>query len=73
MQNLKRREAAQLESATSIQNQVKTYLAETGRKKKWLAAQLDISPAVLSQWLMGKSAFSEKRLHDIQEVIQNNR
>lgn len=62
----------QLDSAISIQNQVKTYLAQTGRKKKWLAAQLDISPAVLSQWLVGKSTFSEKRLHDIREIMQNN-
>lgn len=61
-----------MESAISIQSQVKAFLAETGRKKKWLAAQLDISPAVLSQWLMGKSTFSEKRLHDIKNIIQNN-
>lgn len=61
-----------MESAISIQSQVKAFLAETGRKKKWLAAQLDISPAVLSQWLMGKSTFSEKRLHDIKSIIQNN-
>lgn len=61
-----------MESAISIQSQVKAFLVETGRKKKWLAAQLDISPAVLSQWLMGKSTFSEKRLHDIKSIIQNN-
>lgn len=61
-----------MESAISIQNQVKTYLAETGRKKKWLAAQLNISPAVLSQWLMGKSAFSEKRLQEVLDIIRNN-
>jgi len=67
-----RKEVAQLEAVTSIQNQVRTYLAETGRKKKWLAEQLNISPAVLSQWLMGKSAFSEQRLHDIINIIKNN-
>lgn len=61
-----------MDTATSIQSQVKTYLDETGRKKKWLAAQLGISPAALSQWLVGKSAFSEKRLRDILEIIQNN-
>lgn len=61
-----------MESAISIQSQVKAYLTETGRKKKWLAAQLNISPAVLSQWLMGKSTFSEKRLHDIQDIMRNN-
>lgn len=67
-----RREAAQLDSTISIQNQVKTYLSQTGRKKKWLAAQLEVSPAVLSQWLVGKSTFSEKRLHDIREIMRNN-
>lgn len=61
-----------MESAVSIQSQVKTYLADTGRKKKWLAAQLDVSPSVLSQWLMGKTAFSDKRLQNIQEIIQSN-
>lgn len=67
-----RREAAQLDSTISIQSQVKTYLTQTGRKKKWLAAQLEISPAVLSQWLVGKSTFSEKRIQDIREIMQNN-
>ena len=67
-----RREAARVESAVSIQSQVKTYLTDIGRKKKWLAAQLDISPAVLSQWLVGKTTFSDKRLRDIQEIIHNN-
>ncbi len=62
-----------MESAVSIQKQVKTYLAETGRKKKWLAAQLDISPSTLSQWLMGKSAFSESRLCEIQNIIKGNK
>lgn len=61
-----------MEPAVSIQNQVKTFLTETGRKKKWLAAQLGISPNVLSQWLAGKSAFSDKRLHEILDIIQNN-
>lgn len=58
--------------SVSVQNQVKAYLAETGRKKKWLAAQLDISPAMLSQWLVGKSSFSDKRLNDILNIIRNN-
>lgn len=61
-----------MDSSVSIQSQVKTYLSETGRKKKWLAEQLGISPTVLSQWLTGKTAFSEKRLHDIQDIIRNN-
>lgn len=61
-----------MESAKSIQTQVKTYLTETGRKKKWLAAQLDISPAALSQWLMGKTTFSEKRINDVLTIIRDN-
>ncbi len=61
-----------MESAVSIQSQVKTYLTDTGRKKKWLAAQLDISPSVLSQWLMGKTTFSDKRLQDVQDIIRSN-
>ncbi len=61
-----------MDSAVSIQSQVKTYLTETGRKKKWLAAQLDISPATLSQWLMGKSAFPDKRLKDVLDIIREN-
>lgn len=61
-----------MDSAVSIQSQVKEYLDETGRKKKWLAAQLDISPAVLSQWLMGKTTFSEKRLTEILSIIRTN-
>ena len=58
--------------AVSIQSQVKEYLNETGRKKKWLAAQLDISPAALSQWLMGKTTFPEKRLSEILNIIRIN-
>ncbi len=61
-----------MDSAVSVQSQVKTYLVESGRKKKWLAAQLDISPAMLSQWLTGKTAFSDKRLRDILNIIQSN-
>lgn len=61
-----------MEPVVSIQNQVKTYLTDTGRKKKWLAAQLGISPNVLSTWLAGKSTFSDKRLHKILNIIQNN-
>ncbi len=67
-----REEVAQLDSTISVQNQVKIYLSETGRKKKWLAAQLEISPAVLSQWLMGKISFSEKRVHDVLNIINSN-
>ncbi len=61
-----------MDSAVSIQSKVKDYLDTTGRKKKWLAAQLDISPAMLSQWLMGKTAFSEKRLNEIINIIKFN-
>lgn len=61
-----------MESVVSIQSQVKTFIAETGRKKKWLAVQLGVSPGVLSQWLMGKTAFSDKRLHDLLDIIQKN-
>ena len=61
-----------MDSTISVQSQVKIYLTETGRKKKWLAAQLEISPAVLSQWLMGKTSFSEKRVHDILNIINSN-
>ena len=61
-----------MESAVSIQNQVKNFLVETGRKKKWLAAQLGIYPNVLSQWLVGKTAFSDERLHKILDIIQSN-
>lgn len=61
-----------MDSAVSIQSKVKDYLDMTGRKKKWLAAQLDISPAMLSQWLMGKTAFSEKRLNEILNIIKSN-
>jgi DNA-binding transcriptional regulator YdaS (Cro superfamily) len=51
---------------------VKIYLEETGRKKKWLAAQLGISPSTLSEWLTGKISFSEKRIHDILNIISSN-
>nr|DAL75905.1 MAG TPA: Regulatory protein [Caudoviricetes sp.] len=61
-----------MDSAVSIQSQVKEYLNDTGRKKKWLAAQLEISPAVLSQWLMGKTTFSAKRLTEILNIIRTN-
>jgi len=61
-----------LDSAVSIQNHAKAYLAETGRKKKWLAAQLGITPAALSQWLTGKTAFSSERLQDVLNIIQDN-
>lgn len=55
----------------SVQRRVEQYLAETGRKKKWLAAQLGISAALLSQWLSGRSAFSEKRIQDILTLIND--
>lgn len=61
-----------MDSAVSIQSQVKDYLVETGRKKKWLASQLGISPALLSQWLMGKTAFSDNRINSIMEIMRNN-
>lgn len=67
-----RREAAQLEPSVSIQSQVKTYLTDTGRKKKWLASRLGVSPTTLSQWLAGKSAFSDQRLREILDIIQSN-
>ncbi|NBH79417.1 XRE family transcriptional regulator [Clostridiaceae bacterium] len=67
-----RREAAQLEPSVSIQSQVKTYLTDTGRKKKWLASRLGVSPTTLSQWLAGKSAFSDQRLHELLDIIQSN-
>ena len=61
-----------MEPSVSIQSQVKTYLTDTGRKKKWLASRLGVSPTTLSQWLAGKSAFSSWRLREILDIIQNN-
>ena len=61
-----------MEPSVSIQSQVKTCLTDTGRKKKWLASRLGVSPTTLSQWLAGKSAFSDQRLREILDIIQNN-
>lgn len=61
-----------MEPSVSIQSQVKMYLTDTGRKKKWLASKLGVSPTTLSQWLAGKSAFSDQRLREILDIIQSN-
>ena len=58
--------------AICIHRQVKTYLTDTGRKKKWLASRLGVSPTTLSQWLAGKSTFSDQRLREILDIIHSN-
>lgn len=61
-----------MELSVSIQSQVKTYLTDTGRKKKWLASKLGVSPTTLSQWLAGKSTFSDQRLREVLDIIHSN-
>lgn len=55
--------------SASLQSRVKQYLSDTGRKKKWLADQLGISPTLLSQWFAGKTVFPNHRLSAIVEII----
>lgn len=61
-----------MDETMSIQSRVKMFLSRTGRKKKWLAEKLGISPATLSQWLAGKSAFTDRRLNEILKIMQEN-
>lgn len=57
----------------SLQDQAKEYLKQSGRKKKWLAEQLGITPSTLSEWLGGRSAFRQERVKKLIQILNNGK
>ena len=50
-------------------NRIKVVLAETNRNNKWLSAQLDTDPAIISKWVTNTTQPNVEMLIQISKVL----
>lgn len=58
-----------MNNATVISN-IQTWLKDNNQSQKWLATQINITPALFSQILNGKRKLQTKQLIDISNTIR---
>jgi predicted transcriptional regulator len=58
-----------IEQKSSFQDEVQARLKERGIMKLWLAKQVDVTPAMLSNWFAGRTVFPEWRIKKIAQVL----
>lgn len=56
----------------SMQAETEQWLEEVGRKKKWMAEQIGVSPQRFSQWLNGRTSFTNRQLEKITLIISQH-
>lgn len=54
----------------TIQDEVLVYIDQHGMKKKYFASMIDVSPQMLSHWLLGRVQFKRNTLDKIFSVIR---